>query len=208
MQVRGRFGEIRSGLFGVLKAPYPITNLSQTTQVIVFTHDITFAMTLLHLVEKSKRCTFFHIHDEGGQKGKVVRGSHPRWDTLKGLKSKIDDTIAAAAKEDGEARAALVRTGYGWIRSWCEVFTETELLQGVTQRHQVAVHMTKLSKINGAALADAVEPVVRIFEAACRYIDSHSQPLTTLGVSPTLTGLEEHWRELQAARTAYLFADG
>lgn len=29
----------------------------------------------------------------------------------------------------------------------------------------------------------------------------------TLDVAPTLTRLEEHWAELQAARNAYLFAD-
>ena len=36
-----------------------------------------------------------------------------------------------------------------------------------------------------------------VFEDACRYIDGHSQPLVTLGVSPTLAGLEQHWAELQ-----------
>ncbi|WP_454050595.1 AAA family ATPase [Cellulomonas sp. Marseille-Q8402] len=183
-----------------------ITNLAQTAQVIVFTHDIAFTMTMLNLMEKSKRCAYFQIDDEQG-KGRVTRATHPRWDTLNGIKRKINETIAAARTQDGEARAALVRTGYGWIRSWCEVFTETELLQGVTQRHQPAVHMTQLEKIKGEALAAASGPVVRIFGAACRYIDSHSQPLTTLDVAPTLTRLEEHWAELEAARSAYLLAD-
>jgi hypothetical protein len=27
-------------------------------------------------------------------------------------------------------------------------------------------------------------------------IDGHAQPLVTLGVGPTLAGLEEHWTEL------------
>jgi hypothetical protein len=183
-----------------------ITNLAQTAQVIVFTHDIAFTMTMLNLIEKSKRCAYFQIDDEQG-KGRVTRSTHPRWDTLKGIKGKINETIAAARAQDGEARAALVRTGYGWIRSWCEVFTETELLQGVTQRHQPAVHMTQLERIKGGALAAASGPVVRIFGEACRYIDSHSQPLTTLGVAPTLTRLEEHWAELQAAQDAYRLAD-
>ncbi|MFE4464061.1 hypothetical protein ACFRCR_02980 [Oerskovia sp. NPDC056781] len=144
-------------------------------------------MTLLHLMEPSKRCAYFQIDDEEG-KGRVTRSSHPRWDTMSGLKKNINETIAAARAEEGQARAALVRTGYGWLRSWCEVFTETELLQGVTQRHHPAVHMTQLGKIKSGALPAAIGPVVRIFEEACRYIDSHSQPLTVLNVAPTLAG--------------------
>lgn len=57
--------------------------------------------------------------------------------------------------------------------------------------------MTTLPQINGGKL-DEIEPkVTEIFEVACRYIDGHSQPRVTLGVSATLTGLEHHWAELQ-----------
>lgn len=183
-----------------------IASLADTTQVIVFTHDIFFATTLLNLMTKSKRCSYFHITDEDG-KGQVARATGPRWDNLNNLKRNINETIQAAKSQEGDARAALVRTGYDWIRSWCEVFTETELLQGVTQRYQPNVRMTSLSNIKVAALPAAIETVNRVFEEACRYIDGHSQPLPTLGVSPTLAGLEAHWAELTAARMNYINAD-
>jgi hypothetical protein len=73
--------------------------------------------------------------------------------------------------------------GYDWIRAWCEIFTETELLQGVTQRYQPNVRMTNLAKIKAAALPEAVATVNRVPEGACRYIDGHAQPLVTLGVA-------------------------
>lgn len=184
-----------------------VTLLAETTQVIVFTHDIFFASTLLALMETSKRCAYFHITDEEG-KGKITRATGPRWDSLNNIKKNINETIQAAGSQDGDARAALVRTGYDWVRAWCEVFTETELLQGVTQRYQPNVRMTNLPKIKSEALPTAIETVNRIFEDACRYIDGHSQPLPTLGVSPTLAGLEAHWAELTTARTTYLNADG
>lgn len=173
-----------------------IANLADHNQVIVFTHDIFFATTLLALFEKSKRCSYFQVTDEDG-KGRVTRATGPRWDTLGGIKGKINGTIQAAKQEEGEARDALVRTGYDWIRSWCEVFTETELLQGVTQRYQPNVGMTKLGKINTEKLGEIITKVTEVFEVACRYIDGHSQPLPTLGVTPTLSGLEQHWQELQ-----------
>lgn len=183
-----------------------VTALAETTQVIVFTHDIFFASTLLTLMEDTKRCAYFQITDEYGS-GKITRATGPRWDSLTNLKKNINETIQSAKSKEGDARAELVRTGYDWIRAWCEVFTETELLHGVTQRYQPNVRMTNLPKIKASALPAAVETVNRVFVEACRYIDGHSQPLPTLGVSPTLTALEEHWAELTATRAAYLNAD-
>jgi hypothetical protein len=173
-----------------------VARLAGDNQVIVFTHDILFATTLLALFEKSKRCVYFHVTDEDGT-GKVTRATGPRWDTLNGFKAKINNTIQAARQQDGEARDALVRAGYGLIRSWCEVFTESELLQGVTQRLQPNVGMTRLLNINIDRLAEIIPTVTEVYETACRYIEAHSQPLPTLGVSPKLAGLEQHWSELQ-----------
>lgn len=183
-----------------------IAALAETTQVIVFTHDIFFATTLLTLMEETKRCSYFQVTDEDG-KGQITRATGPRWDSLNNLKRNINETIQAAKSQQGDARAALIRTGYDWIRAWCEVFTETELLQGVTQRYQPNVRMTNLPKIKSGALPVAIETVNRIFEEACRYIDGHSQPLPSLGVGPTLAGLEAHWLELTQARSAYNAAE-
>lgn len=176
-----------------------VARLAEGNQVIIFTNDILFATTLLGLFEQSKRCAYFQITDEDG-KGKVTRATGPRWDTLNGIKGKINDTIQAAKQQEGEARDALVRVGYGWLRSWCEVFTETELLQGVTQRYQPNVGMTRLPNINTDKLGEIIPKVTEVFEEACRFIDGHSQPLVTLGVSPTLAGLEQHWTDLQGLK--------
>lgn len=179
--------------------------LAEDNQVIVFTHDVFFATTLLSLFEKSKRCSYFHVTDDEG-KGKVTRATGPRWDSLNSLKKNINETIQAASSVDGEARGALVREGYDWIRAWCEVFTETELLQGVSQRYQPNIRMTVLPHIKAEALPAAITVVTRVFEDACRYIAGHSQPLPTLGISPTLPGLEAHWQELHDCRKAYMEA--
>ena len=85
-----------------------IALLVERTQVIVFTHDIFFTTTLLSLLEKSKRCTYYQITDDEGI-GKVTRATGPRWDTLPNLKKNVDYTIQAAKAASGEDRAALVR---------------------------------------------------------------------------------------------------
>ncbi|MCP4303958.1 MAG: AAA family ATPase [bacterium] len=179
--------------------------LAQKGQVIVFTHDILFATKLLSLFESSGSCTYYHVTDEDGV-GNITPATGPRWDTLKNLRAKINSTIEAAKREEGEARAALVREGYDWIRAWCEVFAETELLQGVSQRYQPNIRMTALPKIKVNALKPTIETVTAVFDEACRYIPGHSQPLPSLSVSPTLNGLVTHWKQLQEARKAYLDA--
>lgn len=57
------------------------------------------------------------------------------------------------------------------------------------------------------ALPSAIETVNRVFEEACRYIDGHSHPFPTLGVSPTLAGLETHGAALAATRSTSQSAD-
>jgi len=179
--------------------------LAADNQVVVFTHDIFFATNLLARFEKSNRCSYSQVTDDEG-KGKITRATGPRWDTLSSLKKHVNETIQAAKGEDGETRAALVRTGYDWLRSWCEVFVESELLAEVTQRYQPNVRMTALPKIKAAALPEAIQTITTVFEDACRYIDGHSQPLASLGVSPTLAGLEQDWATLKACQRKYLDA--
>ncbi|MDO4900568.1 AAA family ATPase [Actinomyces sp.] len=177
-----------------------IAQLTSGTQVIVFSHDILFVATLLSMFEKSKRCTYFHVTDDDGKKGKVTRATGPRWDTLGFIKGKINGAIQNASNSQGDRRDQSVREGYDWLRSWCEVFVEMELLRGVTQRYQPNVAMTRLARIDTSKLNEIIPKVMEIFEEACRYIDAHSQPLVTLSVAPTLEGLVQRWEELQALK--------
>lgn len=176
-----------------------IVDLSEENQVIVFTHDILFATTLINLSDKTKRCSFFHITDDGG-KGQVSQASGPRSDSLGAIRKRINTSIQEAKAQQGETRDATVRNGYSHIRSWCEVFTEEELLQSVSKRYRANIQMTSLAHIDGDKLNQIAPKVVKIFEISCRFIEGHSQPQVTLGVSPTVSGLEAHWQELQSLR--------
>lgn len=75
-----------------------VASLADTAQVIVFTHDIFFASTLLALMESTKHCSYFQITDEEG-KGKITRATGPRWDTLKNIKKRINETIQEARSQ-------------------------------------------------------------------------------------------------------------
>ena len=184
-----------------------IAALAGERQVIVFTHSIWLATELLSHFESDKdRCTYYGVSDDGA-KGIITAGAHPRWDTVRKTRGRINELIQGADNSEGEVREALIEQAYSLIRSWCEVVVEAELLQNVTQRYQAHVMMTALPKIKGAHLGVAVGKILPIFEKACRVMEGHSQPLETLAVRPALSELREDWAALQAARQEYADAE-
>jgi hypothetical protein len=182
-----------------------IVALSDTRQVIVFTHNIWFTTELLARFEKrTQDCAYFDVARDGTKIGIVSKGTHPRSDTFSSLRSRINVLLQSAEKATGETQAALVEKAYELIRNICEVIVEEELLQGVTKRYQPNVMMTRLPNINFAGLQTAVAAIIPLFEDCCRYIGSHSQPMETLNVRPTLDTLKADWKRLLEARDAYV----
>ncbi|MYD52962.1 MAG: AAA family ATPase [Chloroflexi bacterium] len=183
-----------------------IADLANDHQVIVFTHDIFFATHLLTHFEGSPRLSYYRVSDEGGT-GHVDPATGPRTDTLKSLRGEVNAAIQNAESASGEARTEMVRQGYSRIRAWCEIFIESEMLAGVTQRYQPNVRTTALTNIKTSKLDETIEIVVRVFEDASRYMPGHSQPPQHLAVTPTLDQLEEDWRLLQECRRNYRQGD-
>jgi ABC-type multidrug transport system ATPase subunit len=182
-----------------------IVALCESRQVIVFTHNIWFTTELLARFEKKPQdCFYFDVARDGVRVGIVSKGTHPRSDTYSNLRGRINTLIQSAENLTGEVQAAIVEKAYELIRNVCEVIVEQELLQGVTQRYQPNVMMTRLPNINFARLEAAVAAITPLFEDCCRYIGSHSQPMETLNVRPTLDTLKADWKKLQEARDAYI----
>jgi len=120
----------------------------------------------------------------------VTAASHPRVDTIAQVSGRVKTMIDAAGKQTGEVKAALVEKGYEELRGLCEIVVEHEILKGVVQRYAPNVMMTKLDKINVAKLQEGVAAIMPVFEKSCRYIASHSQPVETQGIRPTLDELK------------------
>lgn len=180
-----------------------IALLASERQVIVFTHNIWLAVELLAVFESKKdECTYYRVTDEGG-KGQFAEGSHPRWDTVKGTKGKINSALQSAKASEGEEREAFIERAYSLMRTWSEVVVEEELFAGVLGRFAPNVAMGKLAKVRPDRLQAAIDTINPIFEKACRVMEGHSQPLESLGHAPSLEEAEADWKRLQGARDAY-----
>ena len=108
--------------------------------------------------------------------------------------------IDAAEKQAGEIKAALVEKGYEELRGLSEIVVEHEMLKGVVQRYAPNVMMTKLDKINIGQLQESMAAIVPVFDKSCHYIVSHSQPLETQGIRPTLDELKADYDTVLTAR--------
>ncbi len=181
-----------------------IVKLSETHQVVTFTHNIWFAVELLARFEKMPgQCAYHEVSAESGAVGLVAAGAHPRWDTPPRVAGRINKAIQDAQKETGVTREALVRMGYSEIRAWCEAVVEQDLFCGVTRRYQPHVRMNALAEIKTNKLEAAITVIQEKFDKACRITEAHSQPLETLGTKPSLEELREDWQALQEALKAY-----
>ena len=179
-----------------------IVTLSADHQVIVFTHNIWFASELLSKADK-RRWKYYDIKLEGDHPGVITSASHPRVDSVRQVSGSLRVLIAGAEKASGEVKAALVEKGYEHLRNLSEIVVEHELLKGVVQRYAPNVMMTKLEQINIDRLQRDMEAIVPVYDKSCRYIRSHSQPLETQGILPTLDELRADFQKILTAREAH-----
>ena len=182
-----------------------INRLAEAHQVIVFTHNIMFASSLIALRQKKKlRSKFYEVRDSEESKGIIAPDVEPRLDGPADIAKRINATIQNAKGADATLQDALVERGYDLLRAWCESFVEQELLSNVTQRYRANIMMTKLGDINLDRFAETATAVNAVFDKACRCMGGHSHPQEQLNVRPTLQDLSEDWSKLQKVRTDYL----
>ncbi len=181
--------------------------LADTHQVVVLTHNIMFASTLLGIRGggKKHRAKFYEIRDDGPTKGIVGLASEPRSDTPADFEKKINVLLEKTRKADETVvRDALLGGAYGLLRSWCEAFVEQEMLQSVSQRYRVNIMMNGLAKIRADRLAAATAGLTPIFDRCSRFMPGHSQPTEQLNVQPNLSEFEGDFAAAKEIRTQYL----
>ena len=176
-----------------------IVALSHDHQVVVFTHNIWFAAELLSKADKTD-WKYYDIALEGDDAGVLSEAAHPRVDTFKQISRKLRNLTNAAETAEGEIKAALVEKGYEYLRNLSEIVVEHEMLKGVVQRYAPNIMMTKLQQINVHELHDSMKAVIPVYDKSCRYIGSHSQPVETQGIRPTLDELKADFEALLGAR--------
>jgi energy-coupling factor transporter ATP-binding protein EcfA2 len=182
-----------------------VVNLSADQQVIVFTHHLYFASKLLDAFDQSSRrsqCSFYEVLAEDNKVGLVLRGLHPRMDTVKAFTGRITKTLQDAQAASGTVRSDLIATAYGHMRGWIEAFIEDELLQGSVKRHRANISIDALSRVSGIAVDESVRILQPIFDRACERMWPHAHTTDQLQARPTIGEAEGDWKTLKTVADA------
>ena len=184
--------------------------LSEKHQVIVFTHNIWFASSLIGKFEhdRSKR-TIYRLHsDIQNGSGIVSTRNRDVADRRPDYTNQIEKLIAQSDKTSAGSREPIIANAYSYIRSWCEVVAEEELLCNVFRRHHPNAMMTRLVDIKSEKLPEAIRVFSDVHNKACRATEAHSSTMESYGFDvPPLEELKEDWQRIQNARKAYLKDD-
>lgn len=182
-----------------------IQNLAETHQVIVLTHNIMFASSLIDARQnKTLRAKIYEVRDGGKTKGVLAPNVEPRLDTPADLAKRINVKLQEVPNAEPVVQDALIKETYDLIRAWCEAFVEQDLLGNVTQRYRKNIMMTRLSKINPSRLAAAVAVIEPLFNRANNRFTGHAHAAEYMSTKPTLDELQEDWEKAKAARAAYI----
>ncbi len=175
-----------------------IMRLAEERQVVLFTHNIMLAAKIMQLADDRPellRC--YGVRREGAVVGLVTEGEGPKVDSWKQRRGRINAAVQQMRAMTGSERDRAVAQGYELLRGACEILVEHELLKGVTRRFEPDLRMTLLAKLPVADMPWAITEITEVFDQACRAIESHSQPLETLGALPTLDELAADWARLE-----------
>ncbi len=183
-----------------------ISRLADTHQVIVFTHNIFFASTLLGLRDARRRkYRYYEVRSNATEKGVLQADVGPRQDTPAQIGKRINKTIEVIrAADDPVVQEAMVERAYGLLRAWCEAFVEQDLLGNVTQRHRANLMMGGLNKIKPDRFEHAKSALMPLFDRCSRFMPGHSQSIEQLNIRPGLDEFVRDWESAQSARTAYI----
>ena len=114
-----------------------LVELSETRQIIVFTHNIWFTMLVLGRFDnQGKPAPTTTFSENGLERGIVSAGESPKLDTWSDKKKRINLLIERITQEDEkEMRDVLIEKGYEDVRGACEIVVEQDLLQKVVQSY-------------------------------------------------------------------------
>jgi recombinational DNA repair ATPase RecF len=176
--------------------------LSETRQVIIFTHCVLFMNSMKQQeelpVKKHLNFSYRIVQQNFGQTG--LLGDFHGLNDLKYYLSKLNILLnsGTAGKDEGQMSAE----GYGHLRSAIEVFVEESLLGYVVRRYRKGVAFPSLMRLSGDKINAFKKPLNDIYEKCCVSIDGHSSP-QELHTTPTIAELKMDFKAFDDIRAAF-----
>lgn len=166
-----------------------ICELSQSKQVLVFTHDLVFVSALINY------CTDFqipyrcHSIDNIEEPGKIYPDNTPSHEAKYKTSAEARRYIKLAKDTEPEIREAFIKSGFAALRSSYEAFVIFELFCGAVKRFDDRV---SIDSLKGLHVDDSlVKEIMDNFKLCCRYMEGHIHSDKYLAAKPQLKHLQE-----------------
>jgi len=166
-----------------------ICELSQSKQVLVFTHDLVFVSALINYCtdfQISYRC---HSIENIEEPGKIYPDNTPSYEAKYKTSAEARRYIKLAKDTEPEIREAFIKSGFAALRSSYEAFVIFELFCGAVKRFDDRV---SIDSLKGLHFEDSiVNEIMSNFKLCCRYMEGHLHSDKYLAAKPQLKHLQE-----------------
>jgi recombinational DNA repair ATPase RecF len=179
-----------------------LIRLSETRQVVVFTHNILLLNSFIQQNELPNnvhiKSIFHHVKRDLDETGFLVP-----FQELNSITSYLSNlNVLLASGKTGRDEGEMAAQGYGHLRAAIELFVEEEMFQRVVKRYRKGVAFPALMRVNGNKIEECKTGLNDIYEKCCVSIEGHSSP-TELHTTPTLAELKTDLEAFKEIRKAF-----
>jgi energy-coupling factor transporter ATP-binding protein EcfA2 len=166
-----------------------LCDLSETKQVVVFTHDLVFVSALISYCldfQVNYRC---HGIENMNKPGEIHLDNTPSHESKYRKTGEARRYIKLAKDSAPELREAFIKSGFAALRSSYEAFVIYELFCGAVKRFEDRVSIDSLTGLHFDE--EIVNEILTNFKLCCRYMEGHIHSDRFLASKPTIANLQE-----------------
>lgn len=179
-----------------------LVSVSETKQVLVFTHDLVFVSCLLNYAQDKSLTHECHwIENRNGNPGQVWLRNSPTYEKIYRNAEPVKKLYSEANKAEcpPSQREFLVKSGFTALRTCYEVLVINDLFKNVVQRYNERVSVDSLSSVNFDE--ELINELLESFAQCCRYMEGHTHSDKYAYMKPEPSNLNEEIQRYEALRS-------
>ncbi|MEZ4725231.1 MAG: AAA family ATPase [Candidatus Kapaibacterium sp.] len=179
-----------------------LISISETKQVIIFTHDLVFVYSLLNYAQdKSLPHECHWIEKRNGNPGQVWLRNSPSYEKLYRNAEPVKKLYSKSNKVEcpPEQREFLVKSGFTALRTCYEVLVINDLFKNVVQRFNERVSVDSLSSVYFDE--ELINELLDSFEQCCRYMEGHTHSDKYAYMKPEPSNLNEEIQRYEVLKS-------
>jgi len=179
-----------------------LVSISDTKQVIIFTHDLVFVSSLINYATDNTLLHECHwIENRNGKPGQVWLRNSPTYEKFYRNAEPVKKFYSDANKNDcaPEQREFLVKNGFTALRTCYEVLVINDLFKNVVQRYNERVSVDSLSSVYFDQTL--INELLDSFAQCCRYMEGHTHSDKYAYKKPEPSNLNEEIQRYEGLRS-------